>query len=281
MLLLRLICFVTAIISVISGRFSTPEDFLDLGDNALSSDDVTTAINFYLRGIEGLDDDESILTVLSLYTNLGTSYSSLGEEVKAIEMYRDGILYYSDAIEEIVDKTMLKSASDLAAQTSFFLGLSHQEIGNSQKAADAYSYANTLDPFHWASLANLGSVLHDNLKEPAEALVVYNKAFHILTQTEVEPTDVPENPKHILSQLQYRIGLCITFSENQKCVMQDDPTKELPCSELAANAFNQAIQLDPDNETAKHMLATVTADASMSRASNAYVTQLFEDYAEE
>jgi tetratricopeptide (TPR) repeat protein len=281
MLLLKLICFITAIVSGFSGRFSTPEELLELGDNALSSDDVTTAIKFYLRGIEGIDDDESILTALSLYTNLGTSYSSMGEEVKAIEMYRNAILYYSDTIGEIVDKTILKSASDLAAQTSFFLGLSHQEIGNSQKAVDAYAYANTLDPFHWASLANLGSVLHDNLKEPADALAVYNKAFHILTQTEVEPTDVPEDPKLILSQLQYRIGLCITYSENQKCVMQDDPTKEVACTEMAANAFSQAIELDPENEIAKHMLATVTADASMSRASNAYVTKLFEDYAEE
>ena len=63
--------------------------------------------------------------------------------------------------------------------------------------------------------------------------------------------------------------------------MQDDPTKEVPCSEMAANAFSQAVELDPDNDTAKHMLATVTADATMSRASNAYVTKLFEDYAEE
>ena len=118
------------------------------------------------------------------------------------------------------------------------------------------------------------------MKEPAEALAVYNKAYDILTQREVEPTDPPEDPTFVLSQLQYRIGLAITYSENQKCVMHDDPSKEVPCSEMAASAFNYAIEMDPSNEAAKHMLASVTADATMRRASNTYVTQLFEDYAE-
>jgi predicted TPR repeat methyltransferase len=118
------------------------------------------------------------------------------------------------------------------------------------------------------------------LKEPAEALLVYNQAYGILTQTEVEPTDPPVAPKLVLSQLQHRIGLAISYSENQKCVMQDDSSKEVPCTEMAASAFNTAIELDPTNEAAKHMLASVTADATFTRASNTYVTQLFEDYAE-
>jgi predicted TPR repeat methyltransferase len=48
---------------------------------------------------------------------------------------------------------------------------------------------------------------------------------------------------------------------------------------MAANAFSLAMQYDPDNESAKHMLATVTADATMKRASNVYVKSLFDDYA--
>ena len=61
--------------------------------------------------------------------------------------------------------------------------------------------------------------------------------------------------------------------------MQHDPSREIPCTEMAANAFNYALRLDPDNEGAKHMLASVTADATMKRASNEYVKELFEDYA--
>lgn len=175
---------------------------------------------------------------------------------------------------------MKKSASDLTAQAAFFLGMTHGELGNHKKSADSYAFAASLDPYHWAALANLGSVLQDHLEVPAEALTVYNKAFDILTQTEVQPTDPPEDPKYVMSQLQHRIGLAITFAEKQKCVMHDDPSKEVPCSEMAASAFNYAIELDPSNENAKHMLASVTADATMRKASNTYVTQLFEDYAE-
>ena len=62
--------------------------------------------------------------------------------------------------------------------------------------------------------------------------------------------------------------------------MEDNPEKEVPCSELAANAFSLALKYDPGNESAQHMLATVTADYTMKRASNKYIKQLFEDYAE-
>ncbi len=43
----------------------------------------------------------------------------------------------------------------------------------------------------------------------------------------------------------------------------DDPTKEVSCTEMAANAFSLATTLGPRSEAAEHMLATVTADATM------------------
>lgn len=259
---------------------STVEGLLELGDNNLATEDPQSAIKYYEQGIEMFNEEEdSLVTGLSLYTNLGTTYSHIGDERKAMKMYRQAILTYSGVIDEIVDEKFKKEASDLAAQAAFFLGMSFQELEMFQKAADAYAYANNLDEYHWASLANLGSVLQDHMEQHGEALTVYNKATDILTQRDVEPTDPPEHPKLVLSQLHYRIGLAITYSGNQKCAMHDDPTKEVPCSEMAANAFNYAIELDSNNEKAKHMLASVTADATMRRASNTYVTQLFEDYA--
>jgi len=49
---------------------------------------------------------------------------------------------------------------------------------------------------------------------------------------------------------------------------------------MANNAFAMAIQYDPDNsESAKHMLATHTADATMKRATNKYVKEMFDQYA--
>ena len=229
--------------------------------------------------------NESYLThrfrcsALSLQTNLGTALSSLGLEEEAVESYRSAVLQYTEGIKEIVDDTFKKDATDIAAQASFFLGMAYQDLDQPWKAADAYAYANTLDPYHWASLANLGAVLHDDLRQHGDALLAYNKAFDVLTQTAVEPTDPPAEPRYILSQLQYRIGLAITHDPNRKCAMMDDPTKEVSCNEMAANAFSLAMQYDPSNESAKHMLATVTADATIKRASNVYVKSLFDDYA--
>ena len=256
------------------------EGLLELGDNSLAQEDPQAPIKYYSQGIKVINEEEdSLITVLSLYTNLGTAYSSVGNEKKAMNTYREGILLYSRNIDDIVEESYKKDLSDLAAQASFFLGMTFQELEMFSKAADAYAYANSLDENHWASLANLGSVLQDHLKQPGEALAVYNKAYDILTQKNIQPTDPPDEPRFVLSQLQYRIGLAITYADKQKCALHDNPSKEVPCSEMAANAFNYAIELDPSNENAKHMLASVTADATMSRASNTYVTQLFEDYA--
>ena len=57
-------------------------------------------------------------------------------------------------------------------------------------------------------------------------------------------------------------------------------TEEVSCKEMAQYAFSIAVQFDPTNEAAKHMLATVTADATMKRASNEFVKDLFDNYAE-
>jgi predicted TPR repeat methyltransferase len=49
---------------------------------------------------------------------------------------------------------------------------------------------------------------------------------------------------------------------------------------MATHAFSLAVQYDPENESAKHMLASITADATMTRASNDYVKNLFDEYAQ-
>jgi len=254
-------------------------DFLDLGDSALSGEDNESAIRYYEKGIAALTDDESLLTILSLHTNLGTALSSAGNEKKAVDSYKTAIFKHDALIGEIVDRDMKKDANDLSAQAAFFLGMTYQELGEPQLAADAYALANTLDPYHWSSLANLGSVLHDNLRQPGDALIAYNKAFEILTQIDHEPTDAPHEPRYILSQLQYRIALAITYDHGRKCARDDDPTKEISCNELASHAFSLAVGYDSTNEAAKHMLASITADATVERASNTYVKALFDEYA--
>jgi len=252
---------------------------LSLGNRALSNEANEKAIEFYKEGIDCLTENESLLTVLSLETNLATALSSIGLNEEAVEHYRLAVTNYSEEVEGIADSETKQYATDITSQASFFLGMALQDLGQPKKAVEAYGYAVVLDPYNWASLANLGSVLHDDLRLHDEALEAYNKAYGILTQKEAEPTDPPAEPRFILSQLQYRIGLCLNHDLDRKCALADNPEIPVSCKEMATHAFSLAVQYDPSNESAKHMLATITADATMKRASNEYVKKLFDDYA--
>jgi predicted TPR repeat methyltransferase/Tfp pilus assembly protein PilF len=279
---LVLILNVNVCVSAISGStYTSPDEFLALGDSALTNGEDEEAIEFYQQGIAMVtEDDVSLLTELSLHTNLATAYSSTGQEQMAAKAYEHALISYKNSIGDIVDEAVKRDAGDIAAQAAFFIGMVYQDMGQPRDAAEAYEYANTLDPLHWASVANLGSVLHDELRKHREAVVAYNKAYNILTDMEHEPTDPPPESHFILSQLQYRIGLCISHDLTQKCKLQDNPDSELTCKELATHAFALAVEFDPDNDSAKHMLATITADATVKRASNTYVKSLFDNYAQ-
>lgn len=123
-----------------------------------------------------------------------------------------------------------------------------------------------------------GSVFQDHLKNYDEALQAYNMAHEILTEHD-NPTDPPAEPRFIISQLQYRMGLCLHVDPERRCV-STTTQKEVSCREMATHAFKMAVDLDPSNLYAKHMLATITADATMKKADNEYVKSLFDDYAQ-
>jgi len=247
------------------------DEYLARGDKALSQGLYSEAITYYEEGIKIVGDDDSLETELSLYTNLGTALSSMGRDEEASRLYERAIVAYKDKIDDIVEASHQEDSKAITAQAAFFLGMVYQDLNQPRDAADAYKFAGTLDPLHWAAFANLGAVQHDDLSMHRKAVEDYNKAYEILTSQYNECTDPPAEPRYILSQLQYRIGLCITHDVNQRCAVIDDPNKEISCNELAANAFSMALEFDDNNESARHMLAAVTADATMKRASNEYV----------
>ena len=247
------------------------DEYLARGDQALSQGLYSEAITQYEEGVKIVSDDDSLETELSLYTNLGTALSSVGRDKEASRLYEKTIVVYREKIDDIVESSHQQDSKAITAQASFFLGMVYQDLNQPQDAADAYKFAGTLDPLHWAAFANLGAVQHDDLSMHRGAVEAYNKAYEILTNQYNECTDPPAEPRYILSQLQYRIGLCITHDVNQRCAVVDEPDKEISCNELAANAFSMALEFDSNNESARHMLAAVTADATMERASNEYV----------
>jgi tetratricopeptide (TPR) repeat protein len=277
--LLGLLVLLTMPVVILSNELS-PKDYLERGDDALLHGKYEQAIQFYQTGIESLSNHDSIVTLLSLETNLATSLSSLDRSNDAVTHYQRAIAAYSKDIYGVIDEDMAQFAKQITSQAAFFLGMELQDGGEAEEAVDSYRYAVALEPNHWSALANLGSVLHDTLRNHGEALSAYNKAYEILTNDQISPIDPPEEPRFILSQLQYRIGLCLNHNPSRRCALTTDPDKEVSCQEMATHAFSLAVQYDPDNDSAIHMLATVTADATMERASNKYVKTLFDEYAQ-
>ena len=284
-------------------HFSSIHEYLQWGDTSLMEDDFAAAIAQYERGIHHFQtevivmasklepneerlSDEILSSIVSLYTNLATAYSSQGDNDAAIQSYRDAIKVYQKYAPNDKDdhNTLYPESILITAQASFFLGMVFQDIQQPQFAVEAYTYATQLDPHHWSAYSNLGAVYHDNLRNYRFALTAYNQAYTLLTNLSSDDvTDPPAEASFILSQLQYRIGLCLSQDTTQKCVVAPIDTNSHPepgnCAELAAHAFSLAIEYDSNNESAKHMLATLTADATMNRASNVYVKDLFDQYA--
>jgi tetratricopeptide (TPR) repeat protein len=229
-------------------------DFLKLADDALSQNLNEQAISYYEQGLHRLkggskeEEEHSLIVILSLHTNYGSALSSVGRNQEAAEQYQLALRKYAKEISDIVEESFKKEVTDIAAQSSFFLGMVYQDMGQFQDAVDAYSQAHVLDPYHWASVANLAAVNHDNLAQHRQALAAYNKAYQILTKQGVDATDAPVEPRFILSQLQYRIGLCISHDLDAKCALEDDPDKPVSCKEQATHAFAQALEYDSSNE---------------------------------
>jgi tetratricopeptide (TPR) repeat protein len=205
-----------------------------------------------------------------IFVNLGTALGEIGQAALSAAQYRKAI----DVDGENVD-------------AHYFLGLTLQDMGRNREAADTYAVAASLDRMHWESMSNLGAVLLD-LTDYSGSVAAFSEAIGTLEQREVEPTNAPYDPFPILSQLYYRRGMALSGGSSGGnrggvCVVQaqsDDPGgKDVDCGEMAKFSFSKAVSYDEGNEAAKHMLAALTADATMKRASNSYVKGLFDEYA--
>jgi predicted TPR repeat methyltransferase len=282
--------FILSVLCILTFRVrsatSDADIYLSRGSEALTVGNNQQAIEFYQQGLQlifdGDTENAALITTLSLYTNLATAYSAIGKDEAAAQAYQNALTFYKE--NGIGDSAMHSEAASIAAQAAFFLGMVYQDLGHAADAVDAYTAAQAFDPLHWASFANLGSVLHDSLSDHSRALTAYYQAYSILTDPHgQEPTDPPPEPSFILSQLQYRIGLCLMNhdTETRKCVIQQvhGETTVVDCRLQAAHSFSLAVEYDPTNEAARHMLATTTADATMKRAANTYIATLFDYYA--
>jgi len=315
-------------------------DLLIKGDAVLSENKIDKAIEYYQKGIkllpvqwsseDGLDEPTSDVKVLpselkvivSIHTNYATALSFReGSTIDVAKAYRIACLCYrkwkkSLDISDDNDDKILKEIDDIITQAYFYLGMTYQDLSTSseqanqqeeylQQAARCYAAATKLDPHHWSSYANMGTVLADvgsiSLKLYEDGIMSYQKAISILTVGDKGnngkgPTDPPENVREVVAELEYRVGLCLVpflFNDSSTDDMDDynkrictlhinsKPTKR-SCLELAAYQFSTALQYDPKHEGANNLLTMVTADASFGMSTDTgKVKNLFESYADD
>jgi tetratricopeptide (TPR) repeat protein len=89
---------------------------------------------------------------------LGSDYFDLGNYQKAIDAYKKALLINPKNADVLTD-----------------LGTCYRRIGEPQQAVKAFRKAHEVDPNHMVSLFNLGIVLRDDLKQPAEALKAWKE----------------------------------------------------------------------------------------------------------
>ena len=244
--------------------------FVERGVAAMEEGDMEAAVRALKAATDLIDLETPDPNDQYIYVNLGTALGEIGQAALSAAQYRKAI----DVNEENVD-------------AHYFLGLTLQDMGRNREAADAYASAASLDRMHWESMSNLAAVLLD-LFDYSGSVAAFSEAIVILEQREVEPTNAPYDPFPILSQLYYRRGMALSGGPSganqggtgvEQAQTQELGGKGVDCGEMAKFSFSKAVAYDERNEAAKHMLAALTADATMERASNSYVKGLFDDYA--
>jgi len=159
---LLLIFFLLIVYPICGNTKNSSEDYLTLGNSALSTDANAKAIDLYEKGIAALEDGESLIIIISLETNLATAYSAIGgKDEKAMDHYEKAIAAYSN--NKIEDNDVVEEAKAIVSQTAFFYGMELQDVDPS-KAVEMYGYAVVLDPNLWAAWANLGASRHSKIE---------------------------------------------------------------------------------------------------------------------
>jgi len=238
--------------------------YVDAGIEALAQGDYVAAANLLQQAAQHIPmpyDGNTAYEDSSTLTNLGTALGEINQNNLAIMTYKRSIDVQP------------------SADAYFFLGLTLFDEGRRRESADAYAAAADLDPLHWEAFSNLGSVLHD-MRDLPSATVALSSAIALLEDRTTEPTNAPYDPAPILSQLHYILGTCLVASPDADSKTCTVDSRSLPCSQLAKHSFSRSLDYDASNTMSSHMLASLTADATVTRASNEYVEALFDSYAD-
>ena len=212
------------------------------------------------------------------------------EVLKAVPGHPDalhflGVLYYqrdqTDAAIESISKAIEASPEYMDAHNN--LGNIYMEKGRIKEAEVQYRRTVELAPTHVGALNNLGTVLR--------ALKQFDEAESILRGAlENYPDFFPLH--YNLGTLLYNKGQDEDAVEHFFKAVILDPEEarsrvrlglalmSLGRRDEAVKVYRDWLESDPDNPEAKHLLAACSGDAVPGRASDAYVKNLFDRFAD-
>jgi predicted TPR repeat methyltransferase len=258
------------------------------GDNEAALESFQTAID-----IEPASADA--------YANMAATLRSMGRIFEALPLYEKALSLdsanpviltgYGMALELDGKREQAKEQYTKAihvnpdfADAYAHKGAIETEAGNFKEAEKNLKKATEIDPEHAEAWLNLGVVLY-NEKLYLEAMEAYRKAI-ILN---------PENPEvcnnlaiavHAAGDLEEAAGLCFNaialdknFKEvhNTLSVILTDMYKVN--KDLAVGTAQAWVKHCPDNATAKYVLASFTKDKDTEKASDEYIKQHFDGFA--
>ena len=198
------------------------------------------------------------------YKNMGSSLQSLGKIGDAIKAYNKAISILPNYAEAYInlavaykDQGNLEDAIEACNKSisikpnyvdaHYTLGITLQELGRFNKSAESYRKTILLNPNYAEAYASLAGLLK-KFKMFKEAEINYRRAIEL-------------KPEYF--KFHYNFGVAL---------------KEFGRFEEAEAYFRKAIMLKPDDGEAKHILASLVGETTLT-APRDYVENLFDKYA--
>ena len=235
------------------------------------------------------------------YANMATTLRSMGRVFEAIPLYEKALSI--DSLNPVT-LTGYGMALELDGKESQAMEAYAKVISSCPDFADAYARkgaieigrkdfkaaesslrkATELNPEHFEAWLNLGVVLY-NEKLYLEAMEAYRKAI-ILNPKSPEVCNNLAIAVHAAGDLEEAAGLCFNAIALDKDFPQVHNTLSVILTDmykinkdLALGAAQAWLHHCPDNEIAKHTLASLSNDSHAEKASEGYIEQHFDDFA--
>ena len=141
-----------------------------------------------------------------------------------------------------------------------------QETGRLEEAALLYEKVVEMEPNGLDALSNLAACFHQLNRIP-EAVSLYKKAISVASFEE-------QSNRALLSTLYEHLGRSLLRLEASSGGTSGDYLH----AEILA-AFTSALEFDPSNQVAKHLLFSQQGEGGESTPPDAFVEKLFDDYA--